>query len=55
MPKRKFESVREFKNYVSKAKELIFDGTENPTERHKAMIIRRISLVARKKHILILP
>ena len=33
MPKRKFESVKEFNKCVSKAKELIFDGTENPIER----------------------
>jgi len=33
MPKRSFSSVEEFENHVSSAKELIFDGTENPTER----------------------
>lgn len=33
MPKRSFETVSEFEAHVIKAKELIFDGTENPTER----------------------
>jgi len=33
MPKRSFEKVTEFENHVRNAKELIFDGTENPTER----------------------
>ena len=35
MPKRKFETVEEFEDHVKEAKELIFDGTENPTERPK--------------------
>lgn len=33
MPKRKFETVEEFEEHTSSASELIFDGTENPTER----------------------
>ena len=33
MPKRFFESVEEFESHVSEAEELIFDGTENLTER----------------------
>jgi len=33
LPKRRFESVKEFESYVASAKELIFDGTENLTER----------------------
>ena len=33
MPKRSFETVKVFKKHVSKASEIIFDGTENPTER----------------------
>jgi len=33
MPKRKFESVAEFEQHVEQAKELMFDGTENPVER----------------------
>lgn len=35
MPKRSFESVEEFESYVSDAEELIFDGTENLTQRPK--------------------
>jgi len=31
--KRKFETVKEFEEHVKDAKELIFDGTENLTER----------------------
>lgn len=33
MPKRKFNTVKGFNHHVKKAKELIFDGTEHPTER----------------------
>lgn len=33
MPKRKFHSVKGFNHHVKDAKELIFDGTENPTDR----------------------
>lgn len=33
MPKRKFDTVEEFEEHTSTASELIFDGTENPTER----------------------
>jgi len=33
MPKRKFENVEEFETQVQEAEELIFDGTENLTER----------------------
>lgn len=33
MPKRKFTNVQSFNYHVRKAKELIFDGTENPVER----------------------
>lgn len=33
MPKRKFETVEEFEEHVQHAEELIFDGTENLTER----------------------
>ena len=35
MPKRRFETVEEFEAHTSNAAELIFDGTENPTERPK--------------------
>lgn len=35
MPKRSFKDVEEFEAHVSEAKELIFDGTENLTERPK--------------------
>jgi hypothetical protein len=33
MPKRSFETVSEFEEHTREAEELIFDGTENPTER----------------------
>jgi len=33
MPKRKFETVKEFEAHIQQAEELIFDGTENLTER----------------------
>lgn len=33
MPKRSFDTVEEFESHVSKAEELIFDGTENSIER----------------------
>lgn len=33
MPKRNFENVTEFETHLCEAKELLFDGTENPTER----------------------
>ena len=35
MPKREFKDVEEFEAHVCEAKELIFDGTENLTERPK--------------------
>ena len=34
MPRRKFENVEDFQSHVSSANELIFDGTENLTERY---------------------
>lgn len=33
MPKRKFKGVEDFQSHLSNAEELIFDGTENLTER----------------------
>ena len=33
MPKRSFENVEEFESHIKSAKEIIFDGTENLTER----------------------
>lgn len=35
MPKRNFENVEIFEEHLSTAAELLFDGTENPTERPK--------------------
>ncbi len=35
LPKRNFESVEEFETHVADADEIIFDGTEDPTERPK--------------------
>lgn len=35
MPKRSFADVSEFETYTNRAEELIFDGTENLTERPK--------------------
>ena len=51
MPKREFSSVSEFEIHVGGAKELIFDGTENLTERPQVLKIRKISLVVRKGRI----
>jgi len=49
MPKRKFESVKEFKQHVSKAKELIFDGTENPIERPQGTDNQKSKYSGKKK------
>lgn len=49
MPVRRFNNLEEFKNVVTEAEELIFDGTENPTERPKDNERQRAKYSGKKK------
>jgi len=49
MPKREFENVEEFIDHLSTAKELIFDGTENLTERPQNNERQRNKFSGKKK------
>ncbi len=48
LPKRKFESVEEFELHVKDAEALIFDGTENATERPKGKENQRVKYSGKK-------
>ena len=49
MPKREFKDVEDFENHVKEAKELIFDGTENLTERPKGYDKQKEKYSGKKK------
>lgn len=49
MPRRKFESVEDFESHVADANELIFDGTENLTERPQVNEKQRDKFSGKKK------
>lgn len=48
MPKRSFESVEEFEQHVGQAEELIFDGTENLTQRPQDSEKQRLKFSGKK-------
>lgn len=49
MPRRKFKNVEDFQSHVSDADELIFDGTENLTERPQSNEKQRNKYSGKKK------
>lgn len=49
MPRRKFENVEDFESHVKEANELIFDGTENLTERPQDNDKQRYKYSGKKK------
>ncbi len=48
MPRRHFEDARDFKEHVSDAEELIFDGFENLTERPKGYENQKVKFSGKK-------
>jgi len=48
MPKRNFENVRSFNSHLKKAKELIFDGTENAIERPQVYDNQKVKYSGKK-------